>query len=307
MADIIITEFMDGDAIASLKSRWSVIYDPQLHKTPDTLQRELVSARILIIRNQTQVTAALLERAPNLTTIGRLGVGLDNIDMDACKQSGITVIPAIGANAKAVSEYVISTALILLRKAFHSTDDILTGLWPRTQLIGGEINGKTLGLIGFGSIARQVSRDATVLGMKTIAFDPFVDDSDEAWEYTEKDTFNNILRRADILTLHVPLTEGTRHLIAEETLTLMKSSAIIINTSRGGIVDETALVAALKSGRLYGAALDVFETEPLTAEAGKKFEGLKNLILTPHIAGVTDEANVRISKMIADKVIQVLA
>ena len=307
MADIVITEFMDESAIASLKSKWRVIYDPELHKTPDTLQRELVSARGLIIRNQTQVTAAMLEKTPHLTTIGRLGVGLDNIDMDACKQHGITVIPAIGANAKAVSEYVISTALILMRKAFLSTNEVLAGRWPRAQLMGTEINGKTLGLIGFGSIARQVSRDATVLGMKTIAFDPFVDDSDEAWEYTEKDTFNNILRRADILSLHVPLTKGTRHLIAAEALTLMKPSAIIINTSRGEIVDETALVAALKSDRLYGAALDVFETEPLTAEAGRKFEGLENLILTPHIAGVTEEANVRISKMIADKITQALA
>lgn len=307
MADIIITEFMDDDAVASLKSKRSVIYDPQLHKTPDTLQRELVSARGLIVRNQTQITAAMLDMAPNLTTIGRLGVGLDNIDLDACRQRGITVIPAIGANAKAVSEYVISVALILLRKAYFSTNDVLSGLWPRTQLIGAEVSGKTLGLIGFGSIARQVSRDATVLGMKTIAFDPFVDDRDEAWEYTEKDTFNNILRRSDILSLHVPLTEGTRHLIGAEALTLMKPSAIIINTSRGGIIDEAALVAALKSDQLSGAALDVFETEPLTAQSGRKFEGLKNLILTPHIAGVTDEANVRISRLIADKILAALA
>ncbi len=307
MADIVITEFMDDDAVASLKSKWRVIYDPQLHKTPDTLQRELVSARALIIRNQTQVSAAMLERAPKLTTVGRLGVGLDNIDLDACKQRGITVIPAIGANAKAVSEYVISIALILLRKAFFSTNDVLSGQWPRTQLIGSEVSGKTMGLIGFGSIARQVARDATVLGMYAIAFDPFVDDGDDAWEYTEKETFNNILRRSDILSLHVPLTEGTRHLIAEEALTLMKPSAIVINTARGGIVDETALVAALKSDRLFGAALDVFETEPLTAQSGRKFEGLKNLILTPHIAGVTDEANVRTSKLIADKILQALA
>jgi len=307
MADIIITEFMDDDAVASLKSKWRVIYDPLLHKSPDTLQRELVSARGLIVRNQTLVTAAMLGKAPNLTTIGRLGVGLDNIDLDACKQRGITVIPAIGANSKAVSEYVISVALILLRKAYFSTNDVLSGQWPRTQLIGSEVSGKTIGLIGFGSIARQVARDATVLGMKTIAFDPFVDDRDDAWEYTEKDTFNNILRRSDILSLHAPLTKGTRHLISEEALTLMKPSAIVINTSRGGIVDETALVAALKSDRLFGAALDVFETEPVTAESGKKFEGLENLILTPHIAGVTDEANVRTSRLIAKKVTQALA
>ena len=306
MADIIITEFMDEDAIASLKSKWSVFYDPQLHKTPDTLQRELVSARALIIRNQTKITANMLTMAPRLTTIGRLGVGMDNIDLDACEEHNITVIPAIGANSKAVSEYVITIALMLLRGAYFSTQSVLTGQWPRARLIGSEVGGKTLGLIGFGSIARQVAYDATALGMDTIAFDPFVSDDDPAWKNTEKASFNTILRRADILSLHVPLTEGTRHLIGEEALAIMKPSALVINTSRGGIVDETALVAALKSGRLSGAALDVFETEPVTEQSGEKFKDIKNLILTPHIAGVTEEANVRVSRLIADKVAQAL-
>ncbi len=306
MADIIITEFMDEDAIASLKSKWRVFYDPQLYKTPDTLQRELISARGLIIRNQTRVTADMLKMTPKLTTIGRLGVGLDNIDLDACKKRGISVIPAYGANSKAVSEYVISTAMVLLRGAYLSTGDVLSGLWPRPQLIGAEIGGKTIGLIGFGSIARQVARDARALGMKTIAFDPFVEDNDEAWKNTEKDTFNNILRRSDVVSLHVPLSEGTRHLIGEEALAIMKPSAILINTARGGIVDETALVAALRSNRLSGAALDVFEAEPVSRQTGEKFEGLKNLILTPHIAGVTHEANVRVSRLIAEKVAQAL-
>ncbi len=307
MADIIITEFMDEDAIASLKSRWNVFYDPQLHKTPDTLQRELVSARGLIVRNQTLVTAGMLAKAPRLITVGRLGVGLDNIDLDACKDRGISVIPAYGANAKAVSEYVISAALILLRGAYSSTNDVLSGLWPRTQLIGTEVGGKTMGLIGFGSVARQVAHDAMALGMDTIAFDPFINEGDDVWKNTTKASFNTIIRQSDIVSLHVPLTEGTRHLIGEEALAIMKPSAIVINTARGGTIDETALVSALKSSRLFGAALDVFETEPLTADAGKKFEGIKNLILTPHIAGVTDEANVRVSRLIADKVSQALA
>ena len=307
MADIIITEFMDDDAIASLKSKWVVFYDPLLHKTPDTLQRELVSARALIIRNQTQITTDMLKMAPRLTTIGRLGVGLDNIDLNACEERGISVIPAIGANSKAVSEYVITSALMLLRGAFLSTGDVLSGLWPRTQLIGAELCGKTMGLIGLGSVARQVAHDAMSLGMKTIAFDPFIGDSDAAWKVTEKASFNDILRHADVLSCHVPLTEGTRHLIGEEALAIMKPSAIVINTARGGIVDETALVAALKSGRLSGAALDVFETEPLSAQSGEKFKDIKNLILTPHIAGVTKEANVRVSNLIADKVAQALA
>jgi len=307
MADIVICEFMDADAVASLQSKWSVFYDPHLHQTPDSLQRELTCARGLIVRNQTRVSADMLVMAPKLTAIGRLGVGLDNIDLNACKHRNISVFPAHGANTLAVSEYVISATLILLRGAFSSTSDVLSGRWPRTQLVGTETSGKTLGLIGFGSIARRVAHDARALGMKIIAFDPFVDENDAAWKEAEKVSFNTILRRADVLSLHVPLSEGTRHLIGEEALAIMKPSAILINTARGGIVDEKALVSALRSGRLSGAALDVFETEPLTARAGKKFDGIKNLILTPHIAGLTVESNVRVSSLIAGEISRALA
>jgi len=306
MADIVITEFMDEDAIDTLKSKWSVFNDPQLHETPDTLQRELVNARCLIVRNQTQVTADMLNLAPKLTAIGRLGVGLDNIDLSACAEHNIQVIPAIGANSIAVSEYALTAALVLLRGAFFSANDMVSGTWPRAQLVGSEIRGKTMGLIGFGSVARQVAHDAAALGMNTIAFDPMVGDDEPVWKDTEKMSFNTVLRHSDVLSLHVPLTEGTRHIIGEEALAIMKPTAILINTARGGIVDEAALVYALKSDRLLGAALDVFETEPLTAEAAKKFDGLKNLILTPHIAGVTHEANVRVSMLIAEKVNEAL-
>ncbi len=307
MAEIIITEFMAGEAVNSLQSRWDVLYDPQLHETLDTLQRELIGARALIVRNQTKVTAEMLAMAPRLTAVGRLGVGLDNIDMDACKERGISVFPALGANNKAVSEYVISTSLFLLRGAYHANEDVISGQWPRAHLMGLEAGGKVLGLIGFGSIARQVARDAKAIGMTTIAFDPFVSDGDAAWNDAKKVSFNSVLRQSDVVSLHVPLTKGTRHLIGDEAFAIMKPGAILINAARGGIVDETALVAALKSNRLAGAALDVFETEPLPVEIGMIFKDIKNLILTPHIAGLTKEANLRVSQMIAEKISQALA
>lgn len=307
MADIIITEFMDESAVKSLQSQWDVMYDPELHETPDTIFRELVSARALIVRNQTQVTEAMLQRAPRLIALGRLGVGLDNIDMETCKKREIIVIPATGANNQAVSEYVISTALILSRNAFHSTEAVLAGEWPRAQLIGSEISDKTLGLIGFGTVARQVARDANAMGMNTIAFDPFVKEGDPSWNNTAKASFNEVLRLSDVLSLHVPLSGGTRDMMSEEAIAIMKPGAILINTARGGIIDDIALVNALNSGKLGGAALDVFEKEPLPSRIGARFKGVKNLILTPHIAGVTKEANVRVSRLIAEKVAEALA
>lgn len=307
MADIIITEFMDDAAVQSLQSRWDVLYDPELHETPDTIFRELLRARALIVRNQTQVTAEMLQRAPQLVAVGRLGVGLDNIDLEVCKERKIVVIPATGANNQAVSEYVISTALILSRGAYHSTDAVLSGDWPRTQLIGAEISGKTLGLIGFGTVARQVARDANAMGMNTIAFDPFVKEGEPAWGNTVNASFNEVLRLSDVLSLHVPLSGGTRNMMGEEAIAIMKPGAILINTARGGIIDDIALVNALNSGKLGGAALDVFEKEPLPSRIGAKFKGVKNLILTPHIAGITKEANVRVSRLIAEKIAEALA
>ncbi len=238
-----------------------------------------------------------------LACVGRLGVGLDNIDTAACAARGIAVYPATGANDQAVAEYVIAAVMILLRRAYHARASVASGSWPREALIGREVAGKTLGLIGFGAIAREVARRASALGMDVAAHDPFLAEDDPAWELSKLLSLNDLLREAHAVSLHVPLTEGTRHLIGPDQVSLMREGAVLINAARGGVVDETALIAGLREGSLGGAALDVFETEPLTLEAGARFAGIENLILTPHIAGLTEESNIRVSTLVADRVI----
>ena len=301
MPDIVISEFMDEDAVARLSARYDTLYDPALVDRPGDLAAVVTEARALIVRNRTQVRGDLLAAAAQLSCVGRLGVGLDNIDTGACEEAGIAVYPATGANDASVAEYVITAALILLRGAWHASAEVAVGAWPRTRLMGREVGGRTLGLIGFGGIARQTAQRARALGMTVMASDPYLPPGDIAWEGTERMDTEQVLARADVVSLHVPLTGGTRHMIDTAALNTMKPGAVLINAARGGVVDEAALAQALNSGRLSGAALDVFETEPLTAEAGARFAGL-NVLLTPHIAGVTEDSNVRVSSLIADKV-----
>jgi len=284
-----------------------VHYDSQLVDKPDELKTLLANARGLVVRNRTLVDADLLQAAPNLKVIGRLGVGLDNIDLKTCEARGVTVCPATGANDAAVAEWVIAAAMLLLRGAFLSTTQMLKGSWPRTEAMGHETAGKTLGLIGFGRIARHTARLAQAVGMNVIAHDPFVSADDDCWkEITRIDELFALLRKADIVSLHVPLDDSTRHLLDDSAIAQMKKGAILVNASRGGVLDENALVAAMKSGRLRGAALDVFENEPLTASSAAKFAELPNLVLTPHIGGVTIESNQRVSQVTMDNVRRVL-
>lgn len=304
MADIVITEFMDEAAAASMPGS---LYDPTLVDKPDELTAALADARAIVVRNRTQVTADLLAGAPNLACVGRLGVGLDNIDLDACAARGVTVYPATGANDLSVAEYVITTAMALLRGAYLGTERVAAGDWPRQQMSGRELAGKVMGLIGFGAIAREVAVRAKLLGMEVLATDPHVMADDPAWQLARNVSRDAVLENADVVSLHVPLTDGTRRMIDAPSIASMKSNAIVINAARGGVVDEAALVEALSSGKLGGAALDVFENEPVTTENGTIFQGLPNLILTPHIAGVTQESNARVSTLIVQRVREHLA
>jgi len=305
---IVISEFMDAAAVADLAARFTVCYDRDLVDRPDDLAVELADADALIVRNRTSVDTDLLGVAPQLRVVGRLGVGLDNIDVVACEARGIEVIPATGANALAVAEYVIGTAMLLLRGAYQSTADVSGGHWPRGALSNGrELAGKTLGLVGFGGIGRLTGKLARALGMRVLGFDPHVAASSPMWsdEQTSSRAFADVLAEADVVSLHVPLTPATRGLIDAEHLATMKPDAILINTARGGVVDEAALAAALRGHKLGGAALDVFDHEPLAA--GSPLAGCPRLLLTPHIAGVTRESNQRVSALIAEKVAQALA
>jgi len=295
---VVVTEFMDEAALNGFVGGVTVTYDPTLAENRDKLLAQVSDAEAVIVRNKTKVDRELLSNAPNLKVVGRLGVGLDNIDLEACEERGIEVRPATGANAISVAEYVICSAMTLVRGAYHSTDNMIAGRWPRTSLSGGgELFGRTIGLYGLGMIAQAIVPRAKALGMNVAAYDPFLPDDHPIWNDVINCAAEELFPMADVLSLHVPLTPETRNLIGPSQIAQMKQGAVLINTSRGGIVDELAVALALKDGLLGGAALYVFEAEPLPANAASVFCDVPNVILTPHISGVTEEANVRVSDL----------
>lgn len=307
MADIVVSEFMDQASVDETAKRFEVLYDPELVNRLDELKGHLRDARAIVVRNRTQVNAELLDAAPNLKVVGRLGVGLDNIDLKECEKRKVTVCPATGANDVAVAEWVICSAMMLFRGAFLAQAEMLAGEWPRQQLMGNETGGKTLGLIGYGGIAREAAKRASALGMAVLAYDPYLAEEDSSWQtVTRCENLDDLLKKSDAVSLHVPLTESTSHLLDASAIDLMKDGAMVINAARGGVVDEKALAQALKEGKLGGAALDVFEAEPLTESGASPFAGISNLILTPHIAGVTIESNIRVSGVTMKNVCSVL-
>ena len=307
MARIVITEFMDERAVAELAAVHDVLYAPSMVDDAPRLSAEAATADVLVVRNRTQVRGDLLAAMGRCRVVGRLGVGLDNIDVVACEAKGMLVIPATGANALSVAEYVVGTAMVLLRGVYQSSSAVADGKWPRAALSNGrEVGGRTLGLIGFGSIGQLTARLAQGLGMSVIAFDAMLPAGHAVYAQTgvRSVSLDELVQLADVVSLHVPLVESTKGLFGAARIASMKSGAVLINTSRGGIVDEVALGLALKQGTLGGAAIDVFGTEPLPL--APHFLDCPNLILTPHVAGVTAESNERVSFLIAQKVLEAL-
>ena len=304
MTRVIITEFMDESEVSRLSSHHEVLYNPDLHSNINSLLDSITDTQALIIRNKTLVNRELIDASKDLRVIGRLGVGLDNIDAAYCREKGIPIVIADGANTDSVAEYVVTGLLVLFRGIMDSTSRIINGEWPRGDFIGTEVKGKTLGIVGLGSIGRAVAQKVKLLGMRVVGTDVNIEKDDPVWrefnvQYRE---FSDLVRISDAITMHVPLNNDTKGLFDDYALQNMRKGAILINTSRGGIVDEDALVKYLKNGHLGGAMLDVFESEPLTES--RPFAGLPNLILTPHIAGVTVESNRRVSCMIVDQVME---
>jgi (S)-sulfolactate dehydrogenase len=306
LADIVITEFMDASTVRSLSTDFDVVYDPDLVDRRGDLLALVDDARGLIVRNRTVVDGDLLTAAPRLQVLGRLGVGLDNIDLKACEEHSVLVRPAFGANADAVAEYVIAAVLSLVRGAFLSTALVVAGVWPRTEMDGLEVAGRTMGLVGLGDISRRVATRASALGMQVCAHDPYLAVDDAAWDSIENVGLAHLISQSDAISIHVPLTNETAALFDSDAIRSMRPGAVLVNTARGGIVDEEALADALREHRIRGAAIDVFEHEPVDRSIGQRFENVPNLILTPHIAGVTEESNLRVSQMTAELVRVVL-
>ena len=307
MSSILISEFITSQALETLRSKHAVVYEPEFYKDRPALIAALQNIEGLIVRNLTQVNEEILAGAPHLKVVGRLGVGLENIELPACAKRNIKVIPATGANAESVAEYVVGAAVALTRGFIPATVSTLRGEWPRPRFSGyHEFLGKTIGIVGFGSIGKVVAKKAHAFGLQCLAYDPIL-----SGESVELDGFTvpllslkDLLTKSDAVTLHLPFLPETKNLFNASVLDQMKSGACLVNTARGGIVDEKALAERLRSGHLGGAAIDVFESEP--AKDLSHFSGIENLILTPHIAGVTHESNERVSQMIADEVNQFL-
>jgi len=308
MRKLVVSEYLQEGFLDLLKASFDVVYDPDLYSDRPRLLAEVADAEAIFIRNRTRIDAAFLAAATDMRVVGRLGVGLDNIDMTACADAGVEVIPAVGANAVSVAEYVMGAMLVLLRGVYGMTGSMVAGEWPRQgHAFGREAMGKTVGLVGYGSIARHVAARARAFEMRIVAYDPYLPEDDAAWLTAERMDLGELFECADVVSIHTPLNEQTKNLIDKATLGLMKPNAILINTSRGGTVDEVAVADALRSGVIGGAALDVFATEPLGPDPASNFAGVPNLLLTPHVAGNTVESVDRVAMMIVTEVLEALS
>jgi D-3-phosphoglycerate dehydrogenase len=305
MPDILITENIKGAAVDAMTSRFEVVTVPELWKNPTELLQRVGDFRALIIRNQTQVNAALLEAAKNLVVIGRAGVGLNNVDVAAATRARVLVTSTPDQNAISVAELAMGLILSLARMIPAADADTRQGNWNRLRFLGTELYGKTIGIVGAGKIGYLTARRAQAFGMKVLAYDPFISkDSILLSELcAELVSLEDLLQRSDVVSCHLPATAQTAGLLNAARFAQMKPTATFINTSRGEVVVEQDLFAALKSGAIAGAALDVRAVEP--PQRGE-LETLPNLILMPHVAAFTHEAQDRVTNAICEDVCRVL-
>ena len=302
MVKILITEFINNDSLKKLKKVFKVHYDEKLWQYTKNISKIIKDFDCLIVRNKTEVNKNLLHDANKIRLIGRLGVGLDNIDTKYCNLKKIHIQPATGMNADSVAEYVVTCSLFLIKKISLFHEKTLKGMWPRTSINSNEINGKNLGIIGYGSVGKKVSDYCSKMGLNIIVHDKYL----KKFNRKKKFHFSGLsflLKNSDIISLHVPLTDKSKNLIKKNSFIKMKKKPIIINTSRGSIVNQNDLLDAYSKNLISGFALDVFDTEPVQRNFLKKIKKNMNCILTPHISGVTYQSNSRVSNFIVDKVI----
>ena len=284
------------------KNGLKITYEPEI--TPDKIKEKIGTFDIVIIRSRTKLTKEMIEKADKCKIIARVGVGLDNIDVDAAKAKGIRVINAVEGAMNAVAELVLGLMLSLAREIPRADREIRNGKWLKKELMGTELSGKYLGIVGLGNIGKRLAKHARALNMNIIGYDviPIADEFVREVGLIKTD-LDTLLSSADYISFHVPFTNDTHHLVNSQRLGKMKKSVYLINTSRGEIIDEEALYAALKDGKIAGAALDVFEKEPAT---GNKLTTLPNVICTPHIGAQTKEAQTLAANVIAEKIIMIL-
>ena len=284
------------------KNGLQITYKPDI--TPEEIQETIANFEVVIVRSRTKITKDMIEKATKCQIIARVGVGLDNIDQTAAKEKNIRVINAVEGAMNAVAELVIGLMLSLAREIPRADREVRNGNWIKKELMGSELRGKYLGIVGLGNIGKRLGRLARALNMNIIGYDVVPIDEEFSSEVgLMKADLATLLASSDYISLHVPLLDSTKHLIDAEKMSTMKNTSRIINTSRGGVIDENALYEFLKDGKLGGAALDVFEVEPATSN---KLTGLPNFISTPHMGAQTKEAQSLAANVIAEKIIQIL-
>lgn len=303
MKKVLICDPMPKDAIDIMKNGGLEVVE-KTEMTPEELVATVADYEAMIVRSATKVTKEVIDAGSKLEVIGRGGVGLDNIDVAHAVERGIKVLNTPSAPSISVAEITIGHLLALARHIVRGTMGLKTGKWEKKQLKGFEAYGKTLGIIGIGRIGQEVAIRAIGLGMKVQAYDPFTCCTN-CIQAPQINTcsFEQLIRESDVITVHTPLTDGTRNLIGAKEFENMKDGVVIINCSRGGIIDEQALLDALQSGKVRGACLDVFEQEP---PGDNPLLTLDNVIATPHIGSATVEGQARVGTEIATLVVQAL-
>ena len=297
MPKVLISDKLSLAAVAIFRSR-GIEADVKTGLSPSELREIIGQYDGLAIRSATKVTREVLEVAPNLKVVGRAGIGVDNVDVKSATAAGVVVMNTPYGNAITTAEHAIAMMFALARQIPEASASTKSGKWEKNRFMGVELTGKTLGLIGCGNIGSIVADRAIGLRMRVIAYDPYLTEKRALDLGVEKVELDELLSRAEIITLHTPLTEATRNILSAEALAKAKKGVRIINCARGGLLDEAALAEALKSGQVAGAALDVFETEPAT---DSPLFGLENVVCTPHLGAATAEAQENVALQIAEQ------
>jgi D-3-phosphoglycerate dehydrogenase / 2-oxoglutarate reductase len=298
---VLVSDSLSSEGLDLLQKHTEVDYKPDI--TAEELVAEIGAYDALVVRSRSKVSEAVIEAGTNLKVIGRAGVGVDNIDVNKATEKGIVVVNAPHGNTISAAEHAIALLTSLARNIAGADSSVKRGEWKRSDYVGVELNQKTLGVIGIGRIGSEVARRARAMGMKIIGYDPYVSEDQAEKIGIEMVPFEDLLKEADFITLHLPLASATRHLIGAKELAMLKPGVRIINCARGGLIDEEALYAALQDGRVAGAALDVFEKEP--PGQGGLLE-LKNVIATPHLGASTLEAQTNVALQVSEQVIKAL-
>jgi D-3-phosphoglycerate dehydrogenase len=300
---ILVADPIAEDGVAALSIHGAEV-DVKTGLSPDQLKSIIGEYDALVVRSETKVKADVLAAAERLRVVGRAGVGVDNIDLDAATEKGVVVVNAPTGNTISAAEHAIALMLALARHIPEANASLRSGKWERSKFMGLEVRGKTLGVIGLGQVGSEVARRGRGLEMRVIAYDPFVPEERARVIGADLVTMPELLRESDFISVHTTLTDGTKSLIGEKELRAMKNTARVVNTARGGIINETALEKALREGWIAGAALDVFTTEPVTDHPLFKAE---NIVVTPHLGASTAEAQERVAVDVAEQVLAVLA